>query len=439
MVAPLASAACLHSPAIRSIYPIFNSIHILLFSTIMVISQLQQQQHQSAYPDSINIYPDTVDYRMNPTIPYVMAPCATQPTFKTTTSLIPTSTPNVPSKSEAKPKSKSRATSKVKSCKTNDSGLRCEGSGKKRFVCNFIDCGKSFSRSEHLHRHALNHKEGDHTCERCLAHFRRRDLLDRHIARHKGKDDEAGGVGLGVLATRKRLWRNSDGKIVNSRRPSFAQGAMKRQQNSCTEKVEEATIKPEIIEPTKSVASSISPVAEFRTPISPLEIDSNVMGMFAERKHDESQPDSSWLDMAALPSPPISEIDSAELRRRDASLDHLDTLYDDPWQLMPQSTLPDIITHSPAMTRHPEYLTSPLWGAQPFQAYMGAFNDVPSDEILRLDNGPCEWQAWNQHLFVSKCRDDKRETLGDNKREWMINLATGHDGILRRSHGMNIN
>jgi uncharacterized Zn-finger protein len=48
---------------------------------------------------------------------------------------------------------------------------------KKKFVCSWQNCGKSFSRSEHLHRHALNHKDGNNTCPRCSAHFRRRDLL----------------------------------------------------------------------------------------------------------------------------------------------------------------------------------------------------------------------------------------------------------------------
>lgn len=50
---------------------------------------------------------------------------------------------------------------------------------KKKFGCHFPDCGKSFSRTEHLHRHALNHKDGNNTCLRCSAHFRRRDLLGR--------------------------------------------------------------------------------------------------------------------------------------------------------------------------------------------------------------------------------------------------------------------
>lgn len=50
---------------------------------------------------------------------------------------------------------------------------------KKKFCCTHPQCGKSFSRSEHLHRHALNHKEGNNTCLRCSAHFRRRDLLGK--------------------------------------------------------------------------------------------------------------------------------------------------------------------------------------------------------------------------------------------------------------------
>jgi uncharacterized Zn-finger protein len=57
--------------------------------------------------------------------------------------------------------------------KSSDAGL------KKKFGCSHPGCGKSFSRSEHLHRHALNHKDGNNTCLRCSAHFRRRDLLGK--------------------------------------------------------------------------------------------------------------------------------------------------------------------------------------------------------------------------------------------------------------------
>ena len=44
-------------------------------------------------------------------------------------------------------------------------------------------------------------------------------LTDRHVARHKEKDEEAGGEGLGRLQTRKRLWRDSTGAVVTNRRP----------------------------------------------------------------------------------------------------------------------------------------------------------------------------------------------------------------------------
>ena len=106
----------------------------------------------------------------------------------------------------------------------------------KKYVCTYEDCDKAFTRSDHLHRHLLNHGMGDSTCPRCSLHFKRPDLLgmvfissplaladkgtiDRHMARHKQKDEEAGGEGLGVIESRKKLWRDKDGKIV-SKRPS---------------------------------------------------------------------------------------------------------------------------------------------------------------------------------------------------------------------------
>jgi hypothetical protein len=47
-------------------------------------------------------------------------------------------------------------------------------------------------------------------------------FADRHMARHKEKDDEAGGEGMGRLQTRKRLWRDSTGAVVTKRRPEHA-------------------------------------------------------------------------------------------------------------------------------------------------------------------------------------------------------------------------
>jgi hypothetical protein len=49
----------------------------------------------------------------------------------------------------------------------------------RKFACETAGCGRSFTRAEHLQRHLLNHSTGEHTCNRCRAHFKRRDLLGK--------------------------------------------------------------------------------------------------------------------------------------------------------------------------------------------------------------------------------------------------------------------
>jgi uncharacterized Zn-finger protein len=51
------------------------------------------------------------------------------------------------------------------------------GTARKKHICNWPNCGKSFNRSDHLQRHTLNHEQGNSTCPRCSAHFKRQDLL----------------------------------------------------------------------------------------------------------------------------------------------------------------------------------------------------------------------------------------------------------------------
>ncbi|CDM36144.1 Transcription factor, fungi [Penicillium roqueforti FM164] len=82
--------------------------------------------------------------------------------------------------------------------------------------CQHPGCSKSFTRAEHLRRHALNHEQArnGYTCERCSVHFQRSDLLARHVERHQKRDLEAGGPGQGTLKTRKRTRRAEDGSIV---------------------------------------------------------------------------------------------------------------------------------------------------------------------------------------------------------------------------------
>ncbi|OAA60279.1 Transcription factor [Niveomyces insectorum RCEF 264] len=94
---------------------------------------------------------------------------------------------------------------------------RKDGAQAKSFVCAREGCNKRFTRAEHLQRHILNHTEGGATCPRCRAHFKRPDLLDRHLQRHRQRDEEAGGEGHGVLNTRKRSWKAFDGSVVEKR------------------------------------------------------------------------------------------------------------------------------------------------------------------------------------------------------------------------------
>ncbi|KAI9795128.1 MAG: hypothetical protein M1816_000150 [Peltula sp. TS41687] len=60
----------------------------------------------------------------------------------------------------------------------------------KKFECNHPDCGKSYSRAEHLYRHQLNHNPKDiYYCkfENCPRYFVRQDLCQRHRERHTAR------------------------------------------------------------------------------------------------------------------------------------------------------------------------------------------------------------------------------------------------------------
>ncbi|KAM5349671.1 hypothetical protein ACJ41O_006176 [Fusarium nematophilum] len=89
--------------------------------------------------------------------------------------------------------------------------------GDRSFECTHPGCSKRFTRAEHLQRHALNHQPGGSACPKCRAHFKRPDLLKRHMDRHRQKDIEAGGPGCGVLSTRKRAWKAPDGSVVQKK------------------------------------------------------------------------------------------------------------------------------------------------------------------------------------------------------------------------------
>jgi hypothetical protein len=49
-------------------------------------------------------------------------------------------------------------------------------------LCRIGNCGKSFTRREHLKRHQLNHSSARWSCTNCAACFTRKDLYQRHIS-----------------------------------------------------------------------------------------------------------------------------------------------------------------------------------------------------------------------------------------------------------------
>jgi len=313
---------------------------------------------------------------------------------------------------------------------------------KKKFCCNFPSCGKSFSRSEHLHRHALNHKEGNNTCLRCSAHFRRRDLLDRHMARHKEKDDEAGGEGLGVLATRKRLWRDANGNIVNARRPSYTQEGAKRRQISRVEK--KTRISPVERKMNTRGQTLLNALPSPTIAMSRNSSSASSTIVVDTQKYEYPDPDEihkieddSWLEMSALPSPPLSEpsLHSAtESPSADLSdLSDLDGLYEEAsWSL--HDGLPQIQASSPEIEQS-EFVT-PSWSSQPqpFQTFMGAMAELPYDDIFKPESGMYDWQHWNSQV-LSRCREEKYDPLEERKLEWSSSYP-GQDVSFRRAFGL---
>ncbi|KAH8602034.1 fungal-specific transcription factor domain-containing protein [Bisporella sp. PMI_857] len=218
----------------------------------------------------------------------------------------------------------------------------------KEFACGFPGCTKSFTRAEHLHRHALNHNEGNGTaCHRCSAVFKRRDLLERHMARHKEKDDEAGGEGLGKLLTRKRLWRDSTGAIVSKKRPEHEkerkQPAMSRND-------------PSLVFPRQSVGSahtnSRSPPNEL--PLSPRSLDPASNG-------------------SELTEPPIPDVGVGSEKGQGS------TAMDSPWPVparslpFPDNTLPSF-----------DFLCNGSWPTQPSRANVGP--DLPFYDAFAPDS-----------------------------------------------------
>jgi hypothetical protein len=150
------------------------------------------------------------------------------------------------------------------------------------------------------------------------------------MARHKEKDDEAGGEGLGVLATRKRLWRDADGNIVNTRRPNRQEHARRRQLAAKTTKVKDA-----------------------------------------KQQNDEAAP----------PSPPTSNTSSSSSRNAEPASEN--NVPQDSW---PPMEIDPLLTNDDSGDSL-DFLCNASWGSQTFPTFMGASEDLPYDDIFKPDTG----------------------------------------------------
>lgn len=216
----------------------------------------------------------------------------------------------------------------------------------KKYVCSWIDCEKAFTRSDHLQRHLLNHGAGNSTCPRCSLHFKRPDLLgeyekhpppseiittslDRHMARHRQKDEEAGGEGLGTIESRKKLWRDRDGRIV-SKRPHDGNAT-----------------KP----PTKKQATQ-------------------------SREQVHNMPNEDFADQTALHAEPLSppkSMLSAE------SFDHMS-------QPLPEPDRRDFAEAVPGPDMF-DFLANSSWGIQPLHASLHSQVEMPFEDPFNPDTG----------------------------------------------------
>jgi len=267
------------------------------------------------------------------------------------------------------------------------------------------------------------------------------------MARHKEKDDEAGGEGLGVLATRKRLWRDANGNIVNARRPSYTQeGAKRRQINRVEKKPRTTPVERKMTMTTrgqthlKALLSPTIPMSRHSSSSSStIVVDTRETRKFEYPDPEEPQKmeEDSWIDMTALPSPPLSggSGSNSEGQSPPAELSDLDALYEEAtWPL--HHGLPHIEESSPELEQS-EFVT-PTWAGQPqpFQTFMGAVGELPYDDIFKPETGMYDWQHWNNQVLMSRCREEKYDPLEERKTiEWGSSFP-GHDVNFRRNYGL---
>lgn len=258
--------------------------------------------------------------------------------------------------------------------------------------------------------------------------------------RHKEKDDEAGGEGLGVLATRKRLWRDADGNIVATRRPSYVQEGTKRRQTTtrADRKMKVGTQSNlhdqvgthQLLSPPMN-----TPIIRSRSP-STIAVDS---GRTYPETGDHQRFETYNLFpcngvTASIPSPPTSESSIHSAGPSPApELGDLDGLYEETtWPTIPNSLPQAPATLNRQLPEPTEYNMGPShhWEPQPFQTFMGAMPEVPGsyDDIFKPDPGMYEWPMpqWNNQMLMSRVREEKPryDAQEEPKREWGYSYST---------------
>ena len=151
------------------------------------------------------------------------------------------------------------------------------------------------------------------------------------MQRHRQKDAEAGGEGLGNLATRKRLWKDSHGRVVNA----------SRIQKSATTSIP-STLKADV--PAEKVAVDDSSYALMSPPAST---------------------SSSALE-------PVEHVPQAKFTYPEAA-----------WEAMDMNFAP------PSEFNELDLWGDSSWANQPFQAMMGTPDDLPDNEVTFPDTSKC--------------------------------------------------
>lgn len=178
------------------------------------------------------------------------------------------------------------------------------------------------------------------------------------MARHKEKDLEAGGEGLGKLLTRKRLWKDSTGAIVSKRRPEHEKGRKRPAAESELSPSHQSQNRNAL----KETAFLLAPTPQKDAPISPsrsLEPISN--------GSDVGEP---FVGGAM----PMASVESAQMA--------MPPSMDDQWP-MPNSM--DEMPFEDAGFDSYEFLCNASWGALPPRSDPSP--DLPYDDIFAPDTG----------------------------------------------------